>query len=243
MKKLVLMILALAMVLSMAGCGCDHQWEEATCQAPKTCSLCGQTQGETAGHTPGQLSVASVDTANLTLTQEQLCGVCAEVLEVTESATGTAPVDGVLTLSPEEWFACLSTVIRTYESSGMLIPLEAESQDGALLYSVLTLSGFRSAIAFYDSEGNVLTTEQASERNKVHEICVEAQFDNTTAESFYTLLLLMGMNNNSQWTNDGVNQLGTQVMAGETVSDNGYCYSMQILSIEDHTVSVSIIAE
>ena len=29
---------------------CDHQWEEATCIAPKTCTLCGKTKGKTIEH-------------------------------------------------------------------------------------------------------------------------------------------------------------------------------------------------
>ena len=29
---------------------CDHQWQDATCVAPKTCSLCGATDGEATGH-------------------------------------------------------------------------------------------------------------------------------------------------------------------------------------------------
>ncbi len=30
---------------------CDHQWTDATCTAPKTCTLCGETEGEALGHT------------------------------------------------------------------------------------------------------------------------------------------------------------------------------------------------
>jgi len=30
---------------------CEHEWIDATCTAPKTCSLCGETEGEALGHT------------------------------------------------------------------------------------------------------------------------------------------------------------------------------------------------
>ena len=30
--------------------GCDHEWDEATCTAPKTCSKCGETEGEALSH-------------------------------------------------------------------------------------------------------------------------------------------------------------------------------------------------
>lgn len=217
MKKLVLMILALAMIVSMAGCGCDH--------------------------TAGDMQLIEVNTTELELKWEIPCTACGKVMETKTTAPGIAPVNSVLAMSPEEWFGCLTTILRTYDTTGTLMPTTAESQDGALLYSVLTLSGFKSVISFYDSEGNVLTTDQATERNKINRILVEAQFDNTMTESFYTLLLLMGMNNNDQWTSEGINLLGKQIMGGETVSDNGYTYGLQILSAEDHTVAVSITAE
>ena len=72
MKKLLTLLLALAMVLCLASCQylpegfqsaidgaidnvmgmlggettCEHDWIGATCTAPKTCSLCGATDGE-----------------------------------------------------------------------------------------------------------------------------------------------------------------------------------------------------
>lgn len=54
MKKLIAMLLALVLVLAMAGCekdeGCDHEWAAATCETPKTCELCDETKGEALGH-------------------------------------------------------------------------------------------------------------------------------------------------------------------------------------------------
>jgi len=43
-----LMIVVLAFVL--VSCGCKHEWKEATCEAPKTCSLCEEVEGEPLGH-------------------------------------------------------------------------------------------------------------------------------------------------------------------------------------------------
>ena len=50
MKKLIALMLVLAMCLTFAACGCKHEWYAATCDAPKTCSLCGETEGEANGH-------------------------------------------------------------------------------------------------------------------------------------------------------------------------------------------------
>ena len=43
------LIVTLSAVL-LAGCACQHEWEEATCLTPKTCTLCQATEGEALGH-------------------------------------------------------------------------------------------------------------------------------------------------------------------------------------------------
>jgi hypothetical protein len=35
--------LALICILALTGCQCKHEWKDATCDAPKTCSLCDAT--------------------------------------------------------------------------------------------------------------------------------------------------------------------------------------------------------
>ena len=52
MKKCIsIFILLVFCTLLFTGCGCRHEWFSATCIAPKTCSLCGLTEGEATGHT------------------------------------------------------------------------------------------------------------------------------------------------------------------------------------------------
>lgn len=51
MKKFVSSILILLMcALVFSGCACEHEWAEATCTEPKTCTLCEETEGEALGH-------------------------------------------------------------------------------------------------------------------------------------------------------------------------------------------------
>ena len=40
-------ILVLGTILvGLSGCGHTHEWEEASCEAPKTCKSCGETEGD-----------------------------------------------------------------------------------------------------------------------------------------------------------------------------------------------------
>ena len=50
MKKFTAFLLALLCICLLTACGCKHEWADASCSAPKTCSLCGETGGEALGH-------------------------------------------------------------------------------------------------------------------------------------------------------------------------------------------------
>lgn len=41
----------LVLILALTGCQCEHEWKDATCDTPKTCSLCDSTEGAPLSHT------------------------------------------------------------------------------------------------------------------------------------------------------------------------------------------------
>lgn len=53
MKKISILLVLAMMVTLLAGCQlfCSHEWADATCEAPKTCTKCEKTEGEALGHT------------------------------------------------------------------------------------------------------------------------------------------------------------------------------------------------
>lgn len=52
----------------LTGCCMSHEWQEATCIAPKTCSKCGKTEGEVLAHTWVEATCA----------EPKHCSVCGE---------------------------------------------------------------------------------------------------------------------------------------------------------------------
>lgn len=64
MKRISALLIILCLLL--AGCGCKHDWEEATCRDPRTCRLCGEIEGEVLGH----------DYQAATCTQGEICLRC-----------------------------------------------------------------------------------------------------------------------------------------------------------------------
>lgn len=95
MKKRCILFLGMLLVFCIfAGCECKHEWAEATCTEPKTCTKCGETEGEALGHTwneatctePKTCSVcgategdpAGHEWAEATCTEPKTCTVCGE---------------------------------------------------------------------------------------------------------------------------------------------------------------------
>ncbi len=69
MKKILLIFATIIMcILLLSGCGCRHQWSEADCASPKTCTLCGESEGEKLAH---QWTVATCATP-------KTCSLCKE---------------------------------------------------------------------------------------------------------------------------------------------------------------------
>lgn len=214
MKRIILLTLVLTMLLTMVGCGCKH--------------------------TPGSFTVSAVDTSALTMTLEQTCSACGKVLETKECATSIAPAEGTMYLSPEDWFSCLSANIRNFGASQTLMPVEPEAQDDALLFSVVNLSGLKTAMSFHDKDGNALTSAQRSESSTVQSIHIQAQFPNEAAPQFYILLAMIAITNNGELAPEEASQIADMIMGGMEVTDNGYIYQMVITSVEDHTVMLVI---
>lgn len=58
-----------------------HKWEEATCLKPATCSVCGETKGQATGHKPGDWEVDIEPTLSTSGEKSLHCKVCDEELE------------------------------------------------------------------------------------------------------------------------------------------------------------------
>lgn len=68
MKKGLIVMEVLIIGSILTGCHMSHEWQEATCTTPKTCSVGGETEGEALGHTWVEASCA----------EPKHCSVCGE---------------------------------------------------------------------------------------------------------------------------------------------------------------------
>lgn len=49
-KRITLFCIVVMFCCFLSGCQCEHEWIDANCTTPKTCSLCDDTEGEPIGH-------------------------------------------------------------------------------------------------------------------------------------------------------------------------------------------------
>lgn len=74
MRKMFCSILLITVTLMLSGCRCafGHDWVEATCTAPKTCSICGITEGSTLSPD------GTHHWEEATCTKPKTCSICGE---------------------------------------------------------------------------------------------------------------------------------------------------------------------
>ncbi len=97
MKKVTALLIVLCMVFAVCACALFHKhtWKDATCTEPKTCTGCGETEGEALGHT----------WVDATCTEPKTCSVCG----ATEGeALGHAWIDATCT-EPKTCSVCGAT--------------------------------------------------------------------------------------------------------------------------------------
>ena len=53
-NRIFFMVCLLSLIgLLLTGCSCEHEWQRSTCQAPRTCIKCGETEGKIRAHEGG----------------------------------------------------------------------------------------------------------------------------------------------------------------------------------------------
>lgn len=114
-KFLVLTMLLVIAIAALAGCAkpVEHNWTEATCTAPKTCTDCGAVEGEALGHTEQILAGKAATCTETGLTEGKKCSVCFITIE----AQTTIPVD--TTAHPAEKIVAVDATPATCTATGL----------------------------------------------------------------------------------------------------------------------------
>lgn len=63
-----------------SACGHEHTWIAATCTEPKTCTVCGETEGKALGHTTTDWTVVEEATCSEKGVEASICSVCGQTV-------------------------------------------------------------------------------------------------------------------------------------------------------------------
>lgn len=140
MKKCAILVLCLLICLSLlAGCACEHTWVEADCVTAKTCSSCGEIEGEVLGHTWVEANCTTAKTCSVcgitegeplahnagqweenadvvaaTVSRVQHCTACNEQIAAETVPLSTMIQDGIFLFAPNEFMERLAMFANTY---------------------------------------------------------------------------------------------------------------------------------
>ena len=80
----IILLVTMLFVVVLAVCSCEflnmHTWSEATCTTPKTCTICGATEGDPLGHVEEVLEGKDATCTETGLTEGKKCSVCDVIL-------------------------------------------------------------------------------------------------------------------------------------------------------------------
>ena len=102
-KRCLILIYVTLLLVFLVSCGCNHNWQAATCTEPRTCTLCGESEGDAAGHAEGNWVVAQEATAYQVGIREQKCTSCGEVLHSEEFCADPVFYTSDLGMSADEF--------------------------------------------------------------------------------------------------------------------------------------------
>lgn len=119
---------------------CRHsEWTPATCTAPKTCSACGETEGEALGHNPGDWTETEYDAVHTVRELSQSCTRCGEVLDTKEEGIDSFVLDGKFVISPDTYSDVFEARLRNLKDSDY--ELQEKTEYSLTTYSINNAKG------------------------------------------------------------------------------------------------------
>ena len=128
-----------------------HQWQDATCETPKICAVCGKTEGEARDHSFGEWIVVKEPTTEETGLEERVCSECGkteqnvlEKLEPAPTEPTTAPTEP--TTVPMEPTSAPTRPAPTVPATTAPIQVPKEDDPNPMLWIILIVVVLAAAV-------------------------------------------------------------------------------------------------
>ncbi|MBE6730812.1 MAG: hypothetical protein E7564_03880 [Ruminococcaceae bacterium] len=135
MKQKVSLLLALILTFSIiiSGCGCRHQWKEATCTEASICTVCQQVQGAALGHNKGEWETGEEATIFNSGTRVRNCTRCGMTMATERYELTCYSENGQALFSPSDFTKKYNEVAGKLSSE---IKAEEYSMNGVYITSL-----------------------------------------------------------------------------------------------------------
>lgn len=156
---------SICLCVSLTACFHEHTWAKATCTEPKTCTECGETEGEPLGHNEGDWETSTVDYVEGTQTLVRSCERCGETIESKEEGIQSFMRDGTFLLSPSDYTERLNENLSGYSMSAVMGDLEGAAA------TAVTKSGSQIAgMVYLDSSERTLSQSESGDEESFSKI-------------------------------------------------------------------------
>lgn len=198
MKKTTYLALALTICLLFTGCCFSHDWAEATCTAPKTCTKCEKTEGELLPHTPGEWLITDHPYNGNDGSRERHCIDCdgildTEIFSLEELHNGT-----FFTFTDQEFLDRLNGLLKDispdyscefhekYDGKNLCILMKGNGQTKAAIEdaSSKNASPFTKLVFFSNNSENIVLDNDSFIFGQVFLMACDPQLTQKTAESY-----------------------------------------------------------
>lgn len=203
-KKLpvILAFLAVVLALSLALVGWHlglfhrHSWAEATCDAPRTCTGCGETEGEALTHEPGEWTVTKRAGYGSWGARTQRCSLC-DVELAQDRYLADAYTDGLYRCSIDEFHMRVKLWL---EEAGLDADAQMIDEEGEL--AAIRIGGSRSSygvVCFVDQDFYSIQGE-VSGRLNASSVCIAFDKGNAVWENKLLPVMIACCNNGMDLT-------------------------------------------
>lgn len=165
-SKIIMTTLLTTGILITTGCGHQHVWSEATCEAPKTCTECGETEGEITDHVWKEATYAAPKTCEIcAVTEGTSIPVCIEKTSDLYDEKYSYDADGNL-IGSIEYIS--NTLTYEYDANGNMIKGDNAAYEYDTNGNMVTkrykdyLDRDAKTIYEYDADGNMVKEVQYS---------------------------------------------------------------------------------
>ena len=145
-KHRIARVLAMLMVCTvvLSGCGCKHVWAEATCEVPKTCIECGETEGEAPGHVSGETQTVT-DGYALKVYTNIICNRCDAVISTEESALSALKGETCMVCSTAEYTRRVQDMVAQIPGCTLNVELAEKDEQSCFAYMIVYVPGMETA--------------------------------------------------------------------------------------------------